>query len=59
MHKAIALIPARSGSKRVKNKNILEIKGNPIIAYTISAALKSKVFERVSKILTSLLFMHH
>ena len=47
MHTAIALIPARSGSKRVKNKNILEIEGNPILAYTISAALKSKVFERV------------
>ena len=47
MHKAIALIPARSGSKRVKNKNILKIKGHPLLAYTIRAALKSKIFDRV------------
>ena len=47
MPEAIALIPARSGSKRVKNKNILKIKGHPLLAYTISAALKSKIFNKV------------
>ena len=47
MYNAIALIPARSGSKRVKDKNILKIKGHPLLAYTISAALKSKIFDRV------------
>ena len=46
MYKAIALIPARSGSKRVKNKNILKINGHPLLAYTISAALKSKIFKK-------------
>ena len=40
--KVLALIPARSGSKRLKNKNILEINNKPLIYYTISKSLKSK-----------------
>lgn len=40
----VCLIPARSGSKRVKDKNIIEIKGHPLLAYTISAALASAEF---------------
>ena len=47
MYKAIALIPARSGSKRVKNKNILMINKHPLLAYTIRHAIKSKIFDRV------------
>ena len=47
MIKAIALIPARSGSKRIKNKNILKINGIPLLAYTIKEAIKSKVFDKV------------
>jgi pseudaminic acid cytidylyltransferase len=43
----IAIIPARSGSKRVKNKNLIEFFGKPIIYYSISAAIKSKLFDRV------------
>ncbi len=43
----IALIPARAGSKRVKDKNIRPLAGHPLIAYTISAALESGVFEAV------------
>lgn len=42
-----AIIPARGGSKRIPRKNILEFHGRPMIAYTISAALESGVFERV------------
>lgn len=38
----LALIPARSGSKGVPHKNIKELKGKPLIAYTIEAAKKSK-----------------
>ena len=45
--KTIALIPARSGSKRIPDKNIRYLSGHPLIAYTISAALESKVFDRV------------
>lgn len=43
----IALIPARAGSKRVKDKNIRPLAGHPLIAYTISAALESGVFDAV------------
>lgn len=45
--KAIAFVPARAGSKRVPDKNILELAGHPLVAYTISAALDSDVFDKV------------
>jgi N-acylneuraminate cytidylyltransferase len=44
---AVALIPARLGSKRIPKKNIMEFKGHPLLAYTICSALNSKVFDRV------------
>lgn len=44
MPSIIALIPARSGSKRLPDKNIRPLSGHPLIAYTIAAALESKVF---------------
>ena len=47
MSKIIAIIPARSGSKRIKNKNIIKIFGKPMIAWTIIAAKKSKLFDKV------------
>lgn len=43
----IAIIPARSGSKRIPGKNIRPLGGKPIIAYTIAAARASCLFERV------------
>ncbi len=43
----VALIPARSGSKRVPDKNVRLLNGKPLIAYTIEPALTSKVFKRV------------
>lgn len=43
----IALIPARTGSKRVKGKNMKELAGHPMIAYTIGAALNSGIFSHV------------
>ncbi len=43
----LAIITARGGSKRVPGKNIKEFCGKPIIAYSIEAALKSKVFDEV------------
>lgn len=46
-NKVLAIIPARSGSKGLKDKNIKELNGKPLIAYTIEAALKSGVFEDV------------
>ncbi|APF24885.1 cytidylyltransferase domain-containing protein [Clostridium butyricum] len=47
MDNIIAIIPARSGSKGVKDKNIKEINGKPLMAYTIEAAIKSKIFKDV------------
>jgi CMP-N,N'-diacetyllegionaminic acid synthase len=43
----LGLIPARGGSKRVKNKNILPLNGKPLINYTIEAAQKSKLINRI------------
>ena len=43
----VALIPARAGSKRVPDKNIRPLAGHPLIAYTISSALQSRVFSAV------------
>lgn len=47
MSKALCIIPARGGSKRIPNKNIKEFHGKPIIAYSIEAALKSEIFDQV------------
>lgn len=44
MNRNLAIIPARSGSKGLKNKNIKLLDGKPLIAYTIEAALKSEIF---------------
>ena len=43
----IAIIPARGGSKGLPGKNIRNLNGIPLIAYTISAALKAEHIERV------------
>lgn len=43
----VAIIPARGGSKRIPRKNIKLFHGQPIIAYSIRAALQAGVFERV------------
>ena len=43
----IAVIPARSGSKGLPDKNIREINGKPLLAYTIEAALDSGCFDIV------------
>ena len=43
----VALIPARSGSKRVPDKNIRSLASHPMIAYTIAAAIQSDIFDAV------------
>lgn len=43
----IAIIPARSGSKGLKDKNIKPLKGKPLMVYTIEAAIRSSVFETI------------
>ena len=42
--KKIAIIPARSGSKGLVNKNLLNVLDKPILAYTIEAAIQSEKF---------------
>lgn len=43
----VAIIPARGGSKRIPRKNIKEFCGKPMIAWSIEAAQKSGVFDRI------------
>ena len=45
--KNLAIIPARSGSKGLKDKNIKLLNGKPLMAYTIEAAIQSKMFDEV------------
>ncbi len=46
-NKILALIPARGGSKGIKNKNIINLVDKPLIAYTIEKALCSKYIDSV------------
>jgi CMP-N,N'-diacetyllegionaminic acid synthase len=43
----LAIIPARGGSKRLPKKNILDLNGKPLIAWSIEAGLKSKYIDKV------------
>ena len=43
----LAIIPARSGSKRIKNKNIKYFFGYPIIRYSIYQAQQSRLFKEI------------
>jgi N-acylneuraminate cytidylyltransferase len=47
MVKRIAIIPARGGSKRIPQKNIVNFCGKPMIAWTIEAALSTGLFDYV------------
>lgn len=47
IREAIAVIPARGGSKRLPRKNLLPFLGRPLLSYTVEAALDSKVFAHV------------
>lgn len=46
-NKTIAIIPARGNSKRIPRKNIRIFAGQPIIKYSIDAAIDSKIFDEV------------
>ncbi|WP_167956009.1 acylneuraminate cytidylyltransferase family protein [Anaerosporobacter faecicola] len=47
MKKSLCVIPARSGSKGLKDKNILDLCGKPVLAYTIEACKESEIFDDV------------
>lgn len=42
-----ALIPARSGSVRVPNKNIFTVNNHPMLSYSIASAINSNIFDEV------------
>jgi CMP-N-acetylneuraminic acid synthetase len=43
----LAIIPARGGSKRIPRKNILDLNGKPLIAWSIEAGLNSQYIDKV------------
>jgi len=45
--KAVAIIPARGGSKRIPRKNIKAFHGKPLIAYSIQTAIESNLFDKI------------
>jgi N-acylneuraminate cytidylyltransferase len=45
--RAIAIIPARGGSKRIPRKNIKNFFDKPLLAYSIQVALDSKLFDKI------------
>ena len=46
-NKIWAVIPARSGSKGLKNKNVLNFKGHPLLTWTLSALKENKISNKV------------
>ncbi len=46
-NRILAIIPARGGSKGIKNKNIAALAGKPLLQWTIEAAKKSKYVDRI------------
>jgi CMP-N,N'-diacetyllegionaminic acid synthase len=47
MPSVVALIPARSGSERVREKNVRPLAGHPLLAYAIASARDAGIFERI------------
>ncbi len=47
LKKLLALIPARSGSERIKNKNLIKLKGKSLLEITIENAKKTKIFKKI------------
>ena len=43
----LAVIPARGGSKRIPKKNIIDFHGKPMIAWSITTAINSNLFDKV------------
>ena len=45
--KFLAIIPARGGSKEIKNKNLVKINNKPLVSYSIESAKKSKFIDKI------------
>ena len=46
-YSCLAIIPARGNSKRIKNKNIINFLGKPIIFYSLDLIKEAKIFDKV------------
>jgi N-acylneuraminate cytidylyltransferase/CMP-N,N'-diacetyllegionaminic acid synthase len=46
-HSVLGIIPARGGSKGLRNKNIMPLNGKPLISYTVRSAKASGIFDRL------------
>ena len=44
---ALCVIPAKGGSKRLKNKNILELNGKPLVGLAVEKASQSEIFDEI------------
>lgn len=51
--KILTIIPARCGSKGIKDKNIIDVNGKPLISYTINQAIELKKKNLVSEVIVS------
>jgi CMP-N,N'-diacetyllegionaminic acid synthase len=47
MPSVVALIPARSGSERVPDKNVRPLAGHPLLAYAVATARQAEIFDRI------------
>ncbi|CEK39059.1 cytidylyltransferase domain-containing protein [Paraclostridium sordellii] len=45
--KVLAIISSRAGSKGIKDKNIIDLNGKPLVAHSIEAGLKSKYINKL------------
>lgn len=45
--RALAVVPARGGSKRLPRKNVRKLGGKPLVAYTLEAAIESGCFKKI------------
>ena len=46
-NKILAIIPARGGSKRIKNKNLINFFGKKLIDYSLDIAIQTKIFDQI------------
>ena len=51
--KIICIIPARGGSKGIPQKNIIDVRGKPLIAYSIEPAIKAMELGLIDKVIVS------
>ncbi|MBN4016344.1 acylneuraminate cytidylyltransferase family protein [Rhodospirillaceae bacterium AH-315-P19] len=47
MTRVLGIVPARGGSKRIQDKNIVDFFGRPILAYSLDAMVESGVYEEI------------